>query len=469
MTSARAPVKIALIADVHGNFPALEAVLSDAARQGARAVWHAGDAVGYGPFPEQAVRRLAEACARNILGNYDRKVLEFPKRKAAWRQSKAPEKYLAFRWTFEALSREARRALRALPESQRFRQGGLRILLTHGSPESAEEHLGPDTPAARLAALAAVARADVVCCGHSHRACLRRAGGIRFVNPGSVGRPEDGDPRAAYALLTFGPEALSVRLRRVPYPVHETLDAIRALGLPHAFAQMLEQGRALSQLAATAPRTAGDAAPPGLRRRHQRRLQAVQAFAARCRYEAEHTHQVARLALQLFDGLQSTLSLGPEDRFLLHCGAMLHDIGWNDGARGHHKTAQRLILEAKRLPFKPRERCLVALMARYHRKAPPTPDDPEYAALRPTDRRRLALLAGILRVADGLDRGHAASVQEVSCQLTPRRIRITCRTAGPAAAEAVAAAAKGTLLEQALTRRLVIRMSRGGPAKRSDR
>jgi putative phosphoesterase len=459
-------MKIALIADVHGNLPALEAVLADAALQGVAAVWHAGDAVGYGPFPDQVVRRLGEVCTKNILGNYDRKVLDFPKRKATWRRTKAPEKYLAFRWTHETLSREGRRALRALPESRRFRQGNSRILLTHGSPASAEEHLGPDTPVTRLAALAALARADVVCCGHSHQVFARRAGGVRFVNPGSVGRPEGGDWRAAYAMLTFDRVGISVRFRRVAYPITETLDALRTLGLPAAFARMLRQGRALSDLRPAPAPGRAVLPPPGARPKDRAALAAVQAFALRCRYEADHTHQVTRLALDLFDALRPVHALGLADRYLLQCGAMLHDIGWSAGGKAHHRAAQRLIQRATHLPFTPRERMLVGLLARYHRKELPVPDDPGYADLSSANRRRVRILAGILRVADGLDRSHAALVQGLVCRISPRRIRIDCRTAGPAAAEAAAAMLKGTLFEQAFARGLIIRMSGAGPARR---
>jgi len=94
-------MKAALIADVHGNLPALDAVLDDARQQGTRALWNLGDAVGYGPFPNQVLDRLRAEGAVSILGNYDRKVLAFPEKRGKWRRSKAPEKFEASRWTWE--------------------------------------------------------------------------------------------------------------------------------------------------------------------------------------------------------------------------------------------------------------------------------------------------------------------------------------------------------------------------------
>jgi exopolyphosphatase/guanosine-5'-triphosphate,3'-diphosphate pyrophosphatase len=165
---------------------------------------------------------------------------------------------------------------------------------------------------------------------------------------------------------------------------------------------------------------------------------------------------VTRLALALFDALAPAHGLGEEERFLLQCGAMLHDIGWTDGRKGHHKTAQRLIGEARRLPLDERERRLVALVARYHRKALPSPSHEAYAALDEADRRRVDVLGGILRVADGLDRSHLSVVQGVACEVTPAEVRIRCRADGPAATEISKATQKGDLLQQALARTLVI-------------
>jgi len=88
-------------------------------------------------------------------------------------------------------------------------------------------------------------------------------------------------------------------------------------------------------------------APPTPRRdTDAKRFQAVMALAERYHYEREHTHQVTRLALAIFDELGPVYGYGEDERFWLQCAAMLHDIGWTEGRKGHHKTAQRLILAA---------------------------------------------------------------------------------------------------------------------------
>jgi putative phosphoesterase len=238
-------MKVALIGDVHANLPALEAVLAHAHEHDVKAIWNVGDFVGYGAFPDEVVRRLRGEDALSIIGNYDLKVLKFKKKRDKWRRSKRPEKWLAFKWAYENLSKKSRKYLRSLPQELRMEILGRRILLTHGSPASNEEPLAPYTPECRFAELAHTADADVVICGHSHQALASQVHGVWFINTGSVGRPDDGDPRATYAVLQLEPEGLEVRHWRVDYDVARSVAAIREHQLPEAFAQMTLQGRSL--------------------------------------------------------------------------------------------------------------------------------------------------------------------------------------------------------------------------------
>lgn len=238
---------VALIGDVHANLPALEAVLAHAARRRPDAIWNVGDSVGYGPFPDEVVRRLNDPGIVSIIGNYDLKVLAFKDGQKKLKKKRA-EKCLAFKWAYENLSKKSRKFLRSLPEEIRLEAGGWRVLIVHGSPALNEEHLTPDTPADRLRELAATAEADAILFGHSHVPLARKVAGVWFINPGSVGRPDDGDPRASYAILTLTPKAVRTRLYRVEYDVARAVAAIRREGLPEAFAQMLLQGRALDAI-----------------------------------------------------------------------------------------------------------------------------------------------------------------------------------------------------------------------------
>ena len=235
-------MKIALLGDVHANLPALEAVLQHAKQQGATDIWNIGDFLGYGAFPNQVVKRLREAGAISILGNYDLKVLHFKEKKKKWRKSKQPDKYTAFQWAAKNLSKENRRYLSSLPEEQLLEVAGKRVLLTHGSPVSNEEHLFPDTPEDHLIALAKPALADIIVCGHSHRHFVRDVGVALYINTGSVGRPDDGDPRACYAILEANQDGVQVEHFRLDYDIQKAVDAIRENGLPEAFAQMMLKG-----------------------------------------------------------------------------------------------------------------------------------------------------------------------------------------------------------------------------------
>jgi putative phosphoesterase len=235
-------MKIALLGDIHANLPALEAVLADARKRGIETAWNIGDFVGYGAFPEDVVQLIRQAGILSIAGNYDRKVLRFPRKKAKWQASKRPEKYLAFQWAYENLSENSRAYLQSLPGERRLEKEGRRILLTHASPASDEEPLTPETPLSRLEELARLAQSELVICGHSHRPFVRWAGETLFINTGSVGRPDDGDPRACYALLELEESRLEVEHFRVAYDLERAVAEIRKRGLPAVFERMIRQG-----------------------------------------------------------------------------------------------------------------------------------------------------------------------------------------------------------------------------------
>ena len=187
-------------------------------------------------------------------------------------------------------------------------------------------------------------------------------------------------------------------------------------------------------------------------------LDAVLAFADVCNYEPRHTYQVTDLALALFDQLQSLHGLGPQERLWLQYGALLHDIGWIEGGRGHHKTSLRLILAEPSLPFERRKRWIVGLIARYHRRAVPSDRHKYFRRLSREDQQRVRVLAGILRVADGLDSTHTNVIRRVTCEVSSREIGIVCEANGPADEEIAAVAEKADLLESVWERRCVVKV-----------
>ncbi len=154
-------------------------------------------------------------------------------------------------------------------------------------------------------------------------------------------------------------------------------------------------------------------------------LAVAREFAHRCQCDPQHIEQVRRLSLQLFDRLGPVLGAGPEERRLLEAAALLHDVGQLISYRKRERHSHELITHAERLPFSARDRHLIALIARYHRKDRPSKRDADFAALRRKDRDLVRRLAALLRVADGLDRGYSAEVEAVRTRLTDRRLRIT--------------------------------------------
>ncbi len=236
-----------VISDLHSNLVALHAVLDDAATGGGyQQTWCLGDIVGYGPEPVACVDQLRALNATAILGNHDAGAigtigLERFNDLAAW----------ACRWTTGQLTPEARRFLESLP----LTLTEVPFTLVHGAPRAPlwEYLLSASQAAAAWEAIATPA----VLVGHSHLpffcqdgAAPQRADdgtavpitdGRLVINPGSVGQPRDGDPRAAYAVYDDG-ESI-VEMRRVSYDVAATQRRMQELGLPEPLIARLARGQ----------------------------------------------------------------------------------------------------------------------------------------------------------------------------------------------------------------------------------
>jgi len=176
----------------------------------------------------------------------------------------------------------------------------------------------------------------------------------------------------------------------------------------------------------------------------------------RARYDEEpsHSDHVAMLALQIFDGLRQWHGLGVRPRELLHCAALLHDIGWSqtsDG-KGHHKWSARLIREQVWKNLKADEVSVVAQIARYHRKAPPQSDHADFHALPASAQKLVMILGGILRLADALDRTHSGKVERLEASLTLEGLLIRVKPTGRWDAERVMFEVKSDMLQIAAGR-----------------
>ena len=242
-------MRIALISDVHANLVALDAVLAEAEGLGVEAVWNLGDTIGYGPDPNGVVARLAEVGARSVLGNHD--AVATGAMDTAWFN---PLAAAAAAWTRSVLEPETADALAALGEVLRegewsLAHGTLRDPLREYliTVEAAEGHFAEqDTPYSAVGHthVPLVVRKD----GEGVRGETPVAGeaadlgeGLLCVNPGSVGQPRDGDPRASYAVLDTS--AGTVTHHRAPYDIGETQRRMSGVGLPQALAERLSRGR----------------------------------------------------------------------------------------------------------------------------------------------------------------------------------------------------------------------------------
>jgi exopolyphosphatase/guanosine-5'-triphosphate,3'-diphosphate pyrophosphatase len=177
----------------------------------------------------------------------------------------------------------------------------------------------------------------------------------------------------------------------------------------------------------------------------------------KCNWHEQHSRQVTRLSLLLFDYLAEALTLNEEDRELLEYAALMHDIGYHISHSKHHKHALYLILNADLKGFREDEIAIMAHVARYHRRSTPKKRHEEFAMLNKSIRKRIQALSGILRVADGLDRSHFQNVQELSVELSKKECQISIKTIDEPNLEIWGAMRKSHLLSQTLGREVHIR------------
>ncbi len=244
---------IALISDVHGNLPALDAVLADiAARPDVTAVYHLGDLVGYAPWPNEVVARIDEAGIAGVAGNYDSTVATDYKHCGCRYEDARQEQlsHLSYAWTRAHVTPETRSLLGALPFRLDVRPlgghvAGPTLRMIHGNQSLNTVYVTldrPDTFLAKMGAGLGASAGDVVAFGHTHVPWHRVVDGIHFVNTGSVGRPKDGDWRAGYVLLDVTTVGVTSQVVRVDYDVDRAARAIIESDLPDDFAAYLRTG-----------------------------------------------------------------------------------------------------------------------------------------------------------------------------------------------------------------------------------
>jgi predicted phosphodiesterase len=209
-------VRVAALYDLHGNVPALDAVLEEVQAEGVGAIVSGGDVV-WGPQPAETLHRIEEAATHFVRGNADRHV--------AGDDGSAPT-----RWCADRLTQDERDRLGTWPGSVELDIDGIgRVLFCHASPNDDEAGFTEATPEKVAVPLLAGVEADLVVCGHTHAQFDLGFGGVRVVNAGSVGMPAEGRRGAFWALL-----GREVELRCTEYDVHAALPLLLDSGFPVA-------------------------------------------------------------------------------------------------------------------------------------------------------------------------------------------------------------------------------------------
>jgi len=184
--------------------------------------------------------------------------------------------------------------------------------------------------------------------------------------------------------------------------------------------------------------------------------ESVLGFAESCHVDRNHALQVAQLSMEIFKALARPYNLGEKEGRILEAAAILHDVGYFINYSSHHKHSCHLIRHADLFGFTPRERELIANVARYHRKSLPKKKHAEFMRLSVADRQLVSRLGGILRLADGLDRSRTGMVSIAKPVFSPPRLLLRLQGGGDLSVEIYGATAKSDLFKEAFGLQLIL-------------
>jgi predicted phosphodiesterase len=224
--------RIAIIADIHGNFPALRAVLDDIESHAVSKIYCLGDLVGYYCMINEVIDAMCERGVESVMGNHDYAL--------AWRDGEIPRSKsatLVLKRQQEYITARNLAYLKALPRRIEFQLGDRSYVGVHGGLDDELDEYIRDISADYLDRHAF--HADVLLSGQTHVPLHVVMAHKIYANPGSVGQPRDGDPRASYLVV----EGTQFTFRRVSYDVADIVDRMHAMGFPAYLAQRLAAGR----------------------------------------------------------------------------------------------------------------------------------------------------------------------------------------------------------------------------------
>jgi putative phosphoesterase len=229
-------LRIAVLSDIHSNLDALESVLSNLTSFDA--LFCLGDLVGYGAQPNEVIERIRHLGPQLLIaGNHDFAVA------TGYTSDFVPHAALAVEWTRNEIKSDNLNYLANLPNHATFEDGGLSVKAYHGSPrDPLNEYIFKGTPEFILRSMIELAKADVLLVGHTHAPMEAKIGSGHLLNPGSVGQPRDGDPRASYALLEIEERSVKFEVRRVDYDIDSAANKILQKPVPKFLADRLYSG-----------------------------------------------------------------------------------------------------------------------------------------------------------------------------------------------------------------------------------
>jgi putative phosphoesterase len=216
-------MQIAVLADIHGNLPALEAVAADLERLNPDLVFVAGDFQNRGPNPREVTQFVAQSGWTLLRGNHEDYVIR-QSQKSGDLNVTDPYNWLPARWTAD-LTSDFVESIKQLPIATTLvGPDNVSIVVAHGSPRSNNEGFFPNTTEAKAREMIGNDPPGLLCVGHSHLPFVRQVNSTLLVNVGAVGFPFDGDRRASFGLITWDRDRWTVEIRRVEYAIEKVLE-----------------------------------------------------------------------------------------------------------------------------------------------------------------------------------------------------------------------------------------------------
>ena len=238
--------KILIVGDIHANYPALKAIESHVQAYQFDRIINTGDTTVYNTFPNETIKWFRKRTKSvSILGNTDRRILKILKGKKLKKPGKEEKRVMYF-WTIKNLLARNVKYLQSLPRQADFTIANVRIGVFHGTLYDENEPLFPDSSKNHFRNLAEGSPYQIQIMGHSHTPYYKIINKVHFINPGSVGRMFDGDPRASFAIIKLSLKKINVEHFRIPYPVEDVIKGLKKHRLPSIYKKMFRTGKKLN-------------------------------------------------------------------------------------------------------------------------------------------------------------------------------------------------------------------------------